>query len=477
MKENGAICFENARHPLLLHKHLYKDIVPLTLEIGNEWKTLLITGPNAGGKTVALKTIGLLMVMLQSGFHIPVSVESRCRIIKKLFVDIGDNQSLENDLSTFSSHLENLKTVIEHADEESLVLLDELGTGTDPTEGSALAAAVLEYVTKQRSLTIATTHHGELKAFAHDTEGIENAGMTFDQHTFRPTYQLRIGTPGSSYALEIAEKMNFPAHVLQRAKLYRGEIPNYLENLLNDVEKRSAHIQSELEFVQREREQLQSERELYEAKRKELQKETKDILRKSQEEAKEVLNGARRIIENAVREIKETSADKNVVAKKREEIDQLQQQLISHRNTASEESSTEKRTQFEVGDKVQIKGGKEIGEVVAKIKDKEEFLVAIGSMKMKVHAKEMAYIEKDKVQKQFIPKTTSSVAQQKIREIDLRGMYGEEALPLVDKFLDESMTSGIDKVYLIHGKGTGALRKRITEYLATHELVKAHYPA
>jgi DNA mismatch repair protein MutS2 len=477
LQEHGTIRFENARHPLLLHKHRYNDIIPLTLEIGNEWKTLLITGPNAGGKTVALKTVGLLMVMVQAGFHIPVSVESQCKIIKKLFVDIGDNQSLENDLSTFSSHLENLKTVIEHADEESLILLDELGTGTDPTEGSAIAAAVLEYVTAHHALTIATTHHGELKAFAHDTEGIENAGMTFDQHTFQPTYQLRIGTPGSSYALEIAEKMNFPVHVLRRAKLYRGEIPNYLENLLNDVEKRSAHLQSELNHIQHEREHIEAERQLYETKRKELQKETKEILRKSQEEASDILAGARRLIENAVREIRETSADKNIVVKKKEEIEQLQQHLTTHRNTIHNESSTEKRTHYATGDFVKIKGSKETGEVLGATKNSEEYLVAIGSMKMKVNANEMAYIAKGKAQKQFTPKSTAATAQQKIRDIDLRGMYGEEAISLVDKFLDESMTSGIEKVYLIHGKGTGALRKRITEYLASHELVKTHYPA
>jgi DNA mismatch repair protein MutS2 len=469
--EEGNTYLEDARHPLLLNKHSWKEVVPLTIEIGNDWKTLLITGPNAGGKSVTLKTIGLLLTMVQAGFHIPVSLESRCKILKKIFVDIGDEQSIENDLSTFSSHLQNLKTVIENADDESLVLLDELGSGTDPSEGSAIAASVMDFLTKRNCLTIATTHNGELKAFAQSTENIENAGMEFDQQTLMPTYRLRVGIPGSSYALEIAQRMNFPEYVLNEAKKYRGELPNYLENLLSDIEKRSQFLTNELSIIAEVREKTSAMKITYEAKLDALKKETKELKKKAIEEAEEIVVQARRTIESAVREIKESSAEKNVVTKRIEEIELLRK-YIQQQKKETQTLEEEMQPEFHVGDSVKRKGSAEIGEIISTTKNDDEFWVSFSTLKMKVSKSELQHVD-SKTQKKLVPKTSASTMKEIKREIDLRGMFGDEAVALVDKFLDEAATSHIEKVNLIHGKGTGALRKRVTEFLSTHPLVKS----
>ncbi|MBS4029708.1 MAG: endonuclease MutS2 [Ignavibacteriales bacterium] len=472
--EEGTIYFENARHPLLLEKHSWKDVVPLTIEMGNDWKTLLITGPNAGGKSVTLKTIGLLLTMVQAGLHIPASSESRCKLLQKLFVDIGDEQSIENDLSTFSSHLQNLKIVIENADDESLVLLDELGSGTDPTEGSAIAASVLDFLTKRKCLTIATTHNGELKAFAQSTENIENAGMEFDQATLMPTYRLRVGIPGSSYALEIAQRMNFPEYILHEAKKYRGELPNQLEQLLNDVEKRSQFLQKEAETINYERTKISVLISSYETKLSASNKAVKEIRRKALNEAKELLDSARRTIELAVKEIRDAAAEKNVVAQQIENVAALKRVVLQKREIIEPQSEQEEK--FSVGEVVKMKRGTETGEIISETKNGEEFWVSFATLKMKVHKSELQHVE-SKVQKKFIGQTVPVTAKEIKREIDLRGLYGDEAVALVDKFLDEAATSGLEKVNLIHGKGTGALRKRITEYLTTHPLVKSYAQA
>jgi len=470
VREEGSILLEDAYHPLLFNKHKRSELVPLTIEIGNGWNTLLITGPNAGGKTVALKTIGLLQTMIQAGFHIPASSNSHCRIIKKLFVDIGDEQSIENDLSTFSSHLNNLKTIIEHADNESLILLDELGSGTDPSEGSAIAASVLEHLTAMHSFTIATTHNGELKAFAQNTNGIENAGMEFDQRTLMPTYRLCVGIPGSSYALEIAQRLDFPNFILQQAKKYRGEIPNYLENLLNEVENRSQLLKSELESLRLERNTLHNTIQEYKTKQDSLQRELKEIRRKAIDDANEIILSARKTIEQAVREIKETAADKHILKKQFDAVEQVKNDF---RQSLQEliDPSTEPSALFRIGDSVKMKNGNELGKIVSKTNAENEYVVSFSSVKMKAKGSDLQLVkESEQQKKKNLP--SSFLPREYKREIDLRGLYGDEAIVVVDKFLDESKVAGMERVHLIHGKGTGALRKRITEFLSTHPLVQ-----
>ncbi|MBI4810747.1 MAG: endonuclease MutS2 [Ignavibacteriales bacterium] len=304
MKSDGDIRFINAYHPLLLQRHKRKDVVPLDLEITDEFNTIIITGPNAGGKSVAMKTVGLLSLLAQAGCHIPASPESEVRIFSDIFVDMGDEQSIENDLSSFSSHLNNLKVILENANERSLVLLDEIGSGTDPIEGSSIAAAVLEHLTELNSINIATTHHGNLKAFAFETLRMQNAAMEFDQTTLQPTYRYRSGVPGSSYAIEMAERLKMSSVIIKRSREIKGSEANKLEDLILDLEKKSQELKSTLDKVNEEKSRLHNLNLVYQNKITSLEKEVKETKARALDEAKHIVRKANSVIEKSIREIK-----------------------------------------------------------------------------------------------------------------------------------------------------------------------------
>jgi DNA mismatch repair protein MutS2 len=311
------------RHPLLLKKLGRNNTVPLTFKLENE-KVVIITGPNAGGKTVVLKTIGLLALMLQSGIHIPVHPDSNFLIFDKILLDIGDQQSIEDDLSTFSSHLKNLKIIFEEADSKSLVLLDEIGTGTDPTEGSALGAALLLRLLEKSALTFATTHHGNLKIFAFEVDGINNASMQFDHNTLSPTYKFRLGVPGSSYAFEIAEKSGLPKNILDLARSYIDENNHNLEKFISDVEAKSFDLEKKMNQVELENLRLKSLSDLYKNSYENLEKEKKEIIRKTKVDAEKFLKELNKKFENTIKQIKESNADKSAVKESRNVISEIQ---------------------------------------------------------------------------------------------------------------------------------------------------------
>ena len=471
--ESGQMKLVQARHPVLLMTHGYKDTVPLDIELGGGYRTMVISGPNAGGKSVAMKCVGLLVLMAQAGFHIPASSHSVVRVFRKLFVDIGDEQSIENDLSTFSSHLRNLRHIAEEADGESLVLIDEIGSGTDPGEGGAIAAAMLELLTRRGSCTVATTHHGALKVFAYETEGVENGAMEFNQASLTPTYRFAAGLPGSSYALEMADRLGLDKDLLARSRELLGHQQTKLEGLIGELEGSAQRYRVELESLAAEKSRVDALVKDYEAKIAAQARELKEVKRKALGEAKEIVDRANAVIERSVREIRETKADKTVVRDVRQEVAVLKQELERGESSLPVDADLTPMEPVRVGSAVQLKIGGEIGEVESVSPDGKTAVVVFGIVKMRVALADVK-TTRDRRQQQVRQSFTPSEKPERIpTDIDLRGMNGEEALPLVDKFIDTAVLAGLNRIDIIHGKGTGALRKKVTEFLSNHPRVKS----
>jgi DNA mismatch repair protein MutS2 len=457
----------DARHPLLL-KHLKREqVVPISIELGEDVSTFVITGPNAGGKTVAMKTVGLLIVCAQAGIHIPASSESEIYPFNNIFVDIGDDQSIENDLSTFSSHLIFLRHILEEAESSSLVLIDEIGAGTDPSEGSALAEMVLEELTARKAVTIATTHHGILKAFAHETKGMSNASMEFDQKTLRPTYRFRSGVPGSSYAFELAERLGIQQSLLERARVHVGDEKTKLESLLLDLERQSQEYQRQLRETSKEKGRLESLVLSYEQKMTQLKRELGTIRKKALEDAKEIVQQAHIKVERSVKEIRESGAEREVVRSSRQVLKQLGEEL--QKISVEEQVAPESNEQIVKGDVVRIRDGYERGEVI-EIKGTHA-IVLCGDARLRI-----ALMDLHKEQQQHVAhhKPASHIAApEATNEIDLRGLFGDDAIAQVQIFLDNAYAAGLHRVDIIHGKGTGALRKKIGEFVQSYPHVNS----
>jgi DNA mismatch repair protein MutS2 len=471
--ESGKMKLVLGRHPLLLMAHGYQGTVPLDLELGGEYNTLVISGPNAGGKSVAMKCAGLLVLMAQVGLHIPASDQSVVRVFKKMFVDIGDEQSIENDLSTFSSHLKNLRQIAEGADNESLVLIDEIGSGTDPAEGGAIAAAMLETLTRRGSCTIATTHHGALKVFAFETDGVENGAMEFDQATLTPTYRFKAGIPGSSYALEMADRLGLDKALLARSRELLGAQQTKLEGLIGELEASAQQYRRELEELREDKTRVDGLMTQYESKIAAQSKELKEVKRQALDEAKQIVDRANAVIERSIREIKETKAEKGTLKSVRQEVADLKLNIQKEEASVPEESAGVSEEQLAVGSKVQIMEGGEIGEVQSI--DGKSAVVVFGIVKMKVAVSELHITRDQRTQRKSESFVQNEKPERIPTDIDLRGMNGDEALPLVDKFIDTAMLAGLHRIDIIHGKGTGALRKKVTEFLANHPSVKSFH--
>jgi DNA mismatch repair protein MutS2 len=456
-----------ARHPVLLQRHRREEVVPLDVELGQTVRTLVISGPNAGGKSVAMKCVGLLALCAQSGLHIPAAPESELGVFESIFVDIGDEQSIEDDLSSYSSHLIRMRDVVVGANPHSLVLLDEIGAGTDPAEGGALAASILAELTQRGAMTIATTHHGMLKAFAHETPNISNASMEFDQETLKPTYRFRSGVPGSSYALELAKRLDLPQTVINRARELVGDEKIKLENLLTELERQTQEYRSQIRDVSDERDKLNSLVTVYEQKMKDLREELKVIRKQAVEEARDIVHGAQALIERSVKEIRESSADKITVQTARENI-KVFQKKIQELTVAEDHTAADT---LEVGDTVRVNNSSQEGELL-ELKPPVA-TVLFGNAKLKVRLETLVKVKGRK------GSTVESVASalytpEGRTEIDLRGMLGDEAIPHVERFLDDALVTGLHRVDIIHGKGTGALRKRISVFLKTYPHVKSY---
>ena len=456
-------------HPLLLNK-LNKDAVPLTLTIGKDFSTMIITGPNAGGKTVALKTIGLLQALFQTGFHIPVKENSRFPICNKIFAVIGDEQSIENDLSTFSSHITKLNDIVNNASHRSLVLVDEIGTGTDPAEGSALAIAILEKLTREGIVTIVTTHHGELKAFAHNMDQVINAAMQFDRHMLTPRFVLEVGIPGSSYAFDISRRLGVNDKILKRAQELLGSSHHELEEMIIQLSEKKQEFEKRLSQVSLREAELQGLQALYRTRYDELDKKRKQYENEALEEAKILLDSINKTIEGIIREIRESGAHPDVIKRSKGTIEQLKYDIAKQMQKYQQPALS--MNDIRIGQTVRSKRLAIKGEVSKIFQDKQELEIEAKGVKFVVMLSDIELCQEPSPAKDNYSSFDVHTAHIS-NEIDLRGKLADDAIIELEKYLDHAIYSNWHEVRVIHGKGTGALRKKIHAYLQRKMNIKS----
>ena len=463
IENNRAFKIIEGYHPILLKKLSKTKIVPLSIEIKE--KVIIITGPNAGGKTVVLKTVGLLSLLVMSGFHVPVNPDSNFNFFESVFVDIGDRQSIEDDLSTFSSHLANIKNILNSADKTSLVLLDELGTGTDPTEGAALASAILLELRDKKATVLATTHHGNLKILASNEKGLENASMEFNVDKLQPTYRFKQGLPGSSYAFEVASKIGIDDSLIAKAKSLIDSSNNKIEDFLIDLERKTGKIREQLNKYEIENTRLKGLTNLYQQKLTKLEKEKKEIIASAKRKASDFLENVNREVEQTIKSIKEKKADKSVIIKAKKTITNLKK--VS--KVEEREEELHKIIIPKVGDYVKIVDTTTAGEIISI--DKNIAQILTGNLKVKAKISQLEYAEKKKTKEVNDAYRFLSTGLPNSR-LDIRGNKPEEVEFEVVKFLDDAYSNGLDKVEIIHGKGTGVLKQMVQEILKSHTGVK-----
>ena len=468
----------SGRHPLLVLRMGEKEVIPLDITLGEKYCTIIISGPNAGGKTVALKTVGLLTLMARSGLHIPALPHSRIGAIHTVFASIGDQQSIDNDLSTFSSHLTSLKEIAERAGAGSLALIDEIGAGTDPEEGSALAMSILERLTRNGVLSLVTTHQSALKAFAYRSEGVENGSMAFDVATLKPTYQFRAGIPGSSYAFEIAGRMGLPAPLIGRAQELVGAQKDRLEGLILELESKIQHFAQ----VSREADLRETEyrglAKLYQERSEQLRREEKSLKRKAAAEAEEILRQANVTVESAIREIRENQAKTDAIRIAKQTLDSRRQQVAQELEKSREEQpapAVENPAEgpIGIGDAVRWERMSSIGEVVSQPDQQGRVLVRFEGVKVKALMRELRKVNRKELRHRGGTQVVLDESEAVRNEVDLRGLRAEEAIERVEHYLDEAVMAGFSEVRIIHGKGTGALRESIGRFLRDHPRVAA----
>ncbi|WP_394264496.1 endonuclease MutS2 [Anaerococcus octavius] len=458
------IKLNQARHPLLTGK-----VVPIDVTIGGDYKTLIITGPNTGGKTVSLKTVGLISLMAQTGFYIPAEENSIVNVFDDIFVDIGDTQSLEMSLSTFSASLTKIVGITENASPNSLVLLDELGSGTDPSEGAALAISILDYLRKKEIMTFATTHYSELKYYAVETDGVMNASVEFDVNTLSPTYKLKIGTPGKSNAFEISRRLGLDESILKSAQNLLGEDTKNVNKILDEIEESKEEIQAKNAEIDRYKLQIQKAKKDLEEKSKEVEKQRAAIIIQAEDKANEILEKANTESQEMLKEAKKSknanTSDidrslNNIRNKyKSSKIERKQKGLrIGKSDDAPED--------LKLGDIVIIEGINERAEVISEPDNKGNIKLQMGILKMDSNIKNVTKIEGDSKTEKNIQKVYNAKKAMNISPtLDLRGQRYDDAMRNLDKYLDDAMLAGISKAKIIHGKGTGALINGVTENL------------
>ena len=459
------------RHPVLLKKLGRKGTVPLDLKLENE-KIVIITGPNAGGKTVVLKTIGLLTALVQSGIHIPVNTDSNFPLCKNILIDIGDEQSIEDDLSTFSSHLTNLKHILEQADDHSLVLLDEIGTGTDPSEGASLASVVLMRLRDCGATVFASTHHGSLKIIANDEKMFVNAAMEFDNEKLTPTYKFKLGVPGSSYAFDIAKRIGIDEKLLKEAAQNIDTDKHKIEEFLVEIEAKSNALEKRLKESELENTRLTGLSNLYKKNLEKLEKEKKEILKKVKIDGEKYLEGVNRKIEMVIKELRETKATKGVIKSSKELISELKAE--NENLFVTDIELEQEKADFKPGDFVRLKDSTTIGKIFSLDTNKNRAIVQVGLMKMKVNIDELLH-EKEKAVKVQRNSYDNYKIQTREYRLDIRGERPDETEFKVIKFLDDSYVSGQTRIEILHGKGTGALKKTVNNILKKHDKVKDFY--
>ncbi len=463
LSRTGEIHLEGARHPILGLR--LDDVIPMSIDLGADVRCVIISGPNAGGKTVAVKTLGLVAMMALCAIHPPAEA---CTVSPaRVFTDIGDRQSVENDLSTFSAHMTRVREIVEAVNPNDIVLLDELGTGTDPDEGAAIAAAILERLLQRGAIVMATTHHSALKLFAYEQEGVENAGMEFDTTTLKPTYRLLIGTPGNSYAFELLDRFGFEQSMIDRARENLGEERGAMTSVIEELEKKlgetrdlEARLEHERLKAQVLQEKLQAEHDLIREKRS-------GIIEEARRAASERLEEANGLIENTLREIR-SGADNDAVREMRKAVEEARKASKKSSEMSGEVRRDENRLQ--IGDAVRLSDGSEIGEVDSEPDEEGYVVVQFGPIRMRANVSELELVGgKEKRAARRSKGASSSLNAGEVRtSVDVRGKYSDEAMVEIESAISAALGSGLSRMEIIHGKGTGALRK------ATHEHLKGH---
>ena len=495
-----------AVHPLLylsLQKQ-NKQVIPLDITLDEKKRILIISGPNAGGKSVCLKTVGLLQYMMQCGLLIPLHESSRTGIFSSIFIDIGDEQSIENDLSTYSSHLTNMKYFVRNCNEKTIILIDEFGSGTEPQIGGAIAEALLDRFNRNRSFGVITTHYQNLKHFAEDTEGIVNGAMLYDRHLLQPLFKLSIGNPGSSFAVEIARKIGLPEDVIADASAKVGSDYIDMDKYLQDIVRDKRYWESKRQNIRQQEKKLEDITSRYEKDLEEVNRQRKEIMREAKAEAQRILAEANARIENTVREIKEAQAEKeqtklarkaleefkasvesageedDKIARKMAKLQERKERKKQKQNTPAAKQ-TFNRDVIEVGDNVRLKGQVSAGTVM-ELQGKQA-VVAFGMIKSTLKLEQLEKVSKGQIKKEiqkstFVSSdTTDHMHEKKLnfkQEIDVRGMRGDEALQTVTYFIDDAIQVGASRVRILHGTGTGILRQLIRDYLHSVPSVR-HY--
>lgn len=473
LAEDRIIRLVQARHPLIAG-----NPVPLTVNLGDNFDTLVITGPNTGGKTVALKTIGLCALMTQAGLHIPAESDSCLGVFTQVFADIGDEQSVEQSLSTFSGHIKNIVEIVNQADHRSLVLLDEVGAGTDPTEGAALAMAILSELHERGSKTVATTHYGALKTFAYRTPRVENASVEFDPATLRPTYRLLVGIPGKSNAFNVAARWGLSAQVLSRARDFVAEREMQVADLIENLEDTQREIEAEKRRMVEERQAAEAQTKVMERKTLQIEERYETVLAKAKDEAAEIIRQAKREAEELIAELKEALKKEH---KQQQDIE-LARQGVKRMTSKVEQKTSQpasgvKPEQISLGQMVYMTKVRQKGQVLLLPNEHGDVVVQAGIMKVTVPLHELRLVQEEPEKKPKSVTGTGRLSKAKTEmmrnELDIRGMLVEEAEYALDKYLDDCILAGVRQIYVIHGKGTGALRTGVQDFLRGHPHVQS----
>jgi DNA mismatch repair protein MutS2 len=468
----GRIRLKKARHPLIDRK----KAVPIDVRLGDDFDLLVVTGPNTGGKTVSLKTVGLLTLMGQSGLHIPALDRSELALFHEVYADIGDEQSIEQSLSTFSSHMTNVVSFIKQADPQSLVLFDELGAGTDPTEGAALAIAILSHLHERGIRTMATTHYSELKVYALSTPGVENACCEFDVETLRPTYRLLIGVPGKSNAFAISSKLGLPDYIIDRAREQISEQDESFEDVLTSLENSRITIENERAEIERYKEEIKALKERLESKQEKLDERKERIIREANEQARAILQETKDYADQTMKLFHKFQKDHVDTAAMEKERQQIRKRMNDTQNGPAIKPAARKQDKvltakdLNPGDAVHVLSMNLKGTVSSRPDAKGFLFVQMGIIRSKVHLSDLELIDEPEITAPSLQRTGAG----KIRmsksasistEINLLGKTVDEAVAELDKYLDDAYLAHLKSVRIVHGKGTGALRKGVHNYL------------
>lgn len=474
LNRNNYVRIVRGRHPLIPADR----VVPIDIWIGKDYRSLIITGPNTGGKTVTLKIVGLFALMVQSGIFVPANEGSEFPVFEHIYADIGDEQSIEQSLSTFSSHMKNIVGILDKADENSLVLLDELGAGTDPIEGAALAMSILEELNDRHCICVSTTHYSEIKAFAMTHEGMENASMEFDIDRLCPTYRLYIGIPGKSNAFEISSRLGLPSSIIDKAKSFlKGEDVRF-EDIISSAQSQRRIAEEERKMAEEARAELEKLRADAERERKKLDEDRNRLQVKAKEDAKRIVADTKREMEKLIVEIRsikdiDRSAADRVIQAARDTL-RATETAVNEKEAIKKEDNTKPPKTVRAGDTVNIVTLDQKATVLSAPDSKGEVMVQAGVMKLNVKLKDIRLIEEKKAAAPTSGKVGLGAGKQVGLELDVRGMLVDEANIMVDRYLDDAYNAGLSEVNIIHGKGTGALRAGVQAFLKRHPLVKGY---